>query len=189
MMYLDIPCKAGKLQVTDEGVLRVLAPFNRIVWSIPCANVTRFTTQVGMLMSVNVTIYTAQGNYQAEMVTSQNFAKLQALFPHLETQAVAKPVTAKPVKPGKEWYHNPTLRTHIASYTSEKQMQKEVEAAGQFGWIPQGLAGTAGHINVGRTLAAASLTGGLSLLLGASRTKDKITITYVRTPEWLAENQ
>jgi hypothetical protein len=67
-------------------------------------------------------------------------------------------------------------------------MQKEVEAAAQHGWMPQGTTGTAGHIKVGSTLAKTVLTGGIGLIvLGANRSKDKITITFVRTPEWIAQ--
>lgn len=68
-------------------------------------------------------------------------------------------------------------------------MQREVEAAAQHGWMIQGQAGTAGHVNVGRTVTKAVLTGGLGLMTGASRSKDKMTFTFVRTPEWLAQNK
>src|SRR6266699_3501885 len=118
-MLLDIPCKQGKLQVLEEGVLRVAAPFNRVLWQIPCQAVTRFTTQPGAMMTVNLTIHTTQGTQYVEMLTQQNFARLQALFPDLNTVTVQ----------GKEWYHDIHKLTHIATYTNEKQMQKEVEAA------------------------------------------------------------
>jgi hypothetical protein len=177
-MLLDVPCKAGKLQATDDGSLRVQAPFNKTVWQVPRDTVTGFTTQPGALGAVNVTVHTTQEMYQAEMVAKQNLEKLLALFPHLQTTTA-----------GREWYHDPAKLTHVETYTNQKKMQKEVEAAGQFGWVPQTSAGVGSHINVGRTVTKFALTGGLGLMTGASRSKDKITITFVRTQNWLDQHR
>ena len=130
-------------------------------------------------MTVTVTIYTTQGTHLVEMVTKQNFSKLQAIFPHLQTISVQ----------GQQWYHDLKALTHIVTYTDEKTMQREVEAAAQHGWMPQGTTAIGSHINVGRTVTAAALSGGVSLLFGASRSKKEITITFVRTSEWLAQNK
>ncbi len=174
-MLLDIHCKTGKIQVTEEGMLRVQAPFNKTVWQVPCSAITGFVTHPGSLGSLNVTIHSMQESYQAETVTHKNFAKLQALFPQAHT--------------GTEWYHDPTKRTHVEIYTDQKKMQREVEAAGQFGWVPQTSAGVGSHVNVGRTITKAALTGGLGLMTGASRSKDKITITFVRAQDWLDQHR
>lgn len=177
-MQLDIPCKTGKIQITDDGVLRIQAPFKKTLWQVPCADVTGFTVQPSVIMMVTLTIHTTTGNYTAETVTKQNAEKLQALFPNLQTQSA-----------GREWWHSPTLLTHVATYTKEKDMQREVEMAAQFGWMIQGQSGQGGHVNVGRTAGKLLLTGGLGLLTGVSRSKDKTTITFVRTPEWIAAHQ
>ncbi len=78
------------------------------------------------------------------------------------------------------WYHDSGRTTYAATYKDEKSMQREIEEAAKYGWVPQNTAATAGHINVGRTAARVVLTGGVGLLFGASRSKDKITITFVR---------
>src|SRR5438445_1788812 len=44
-------------------------------------------------------------------------------------------------------------------------------------------------INVRRTAAQASLTAGVGLLFGASRTKDKLTVTFVRTEGFIARKR
>lgn len=173
-MLFSCPCKAGQLQV-DETTIQVMAPFKKLVWSVPRGAITGVTQQPGAMMAIDLTIHTTQGMYQAQMVSKPNAAKFLAFFPNLEVQLA-----------GKEWYDDPARLTYVATYTKEKEMQREVEAAAQRGWMPQGTTGTAGHINVGRIATAAVLTGGFSLLLGASRSKDKVTITFVRTPEWLA---
>jgi len=178
-MLLDVPSKQGKLQVLEEGILRVMAPFNKLVWQVPCASVTGFSTKPGAMMTLAIVIQTTQGAQYVEMVTKDNFQKLQALFPGLENNSVN----------GKEWYHDLRALTHIATYTNEKQMQKEVEMSAHYGWMLQGTTGTAGHINVGRSVTKFVLTGGLGMMTGASRSKDKITITFVRTPEWIAQNK
>jgi len=84
------------------------------------------------------------------------------------------------------WYHDRGRTTYVTTYTDEKSMRREVEEAAKFGWVPQQTAGTGGHINVGRTAGRVALTGGLGLLFGASRSKDKVTITFIRDERWLA---
>jgi hypothetical protein len=169
-MLFDERCKMGKLQATEDGTLRVQAPFNKIAWEVPCAAVTGLITQPGTMNTLNVTIQTTQGvMHQAEMMSKANVTKLQALFPNLQT------VTA-----GKEWYHDPTISTHVETYTDQKKMQREVEEAGKLGWVPTGSAGVGSHINVGRTVTKLVLTGGLGMMTGASRSKEKMTITFIR---------
>lgn len=178
-MLLDAPCKTGKLQVSEEGFIRLQKPFNKTDWQIPCNTVTKFTAQpigFGLL----VLIHTSQCVFTIETFTKANFEKLHALFPAAQVQNHDRAVF---------WYQNITKRAHAATYTNQRVMQHEVEKAAQYGWIPQTSAGIGSHINVGRTATAAVLTGGVSLLFGASRSKDKMTITYIRTPEWLAQNQ
>ena len=87
------------------------------------------------------------------------------------------------------WYEDKTKSTYIATYKDEKAMRREVEAAAKFGWVPQGASGIGGHVNVGRTVSTAVLTGGVSLLFGASRSKDKTTVTFVRDLTWIARQR
>jgi hypothetical protein len=87
------------------------------------------------------------------------------------------------------WYDDKDKLTHVATYKNEKDAAKEANEAAKKGWMPQGTTATDGHINLGRTITYGVLTLGVSYLLGGSRTKGKITISYVRTPEWLAEHK
>jgi hypothetical protein len=175
-MLFDEHCKIGKLQV-DDNTIQVVAPFKKIVWSVPRAAVTRITQQPSGL-AVDLTIHTTQGVYSAPYVPKRKMPTFLALFPGLEVATA-----------GKEWYSDPIRLTYIATYTNEQEMQREVESAALNGWMPQNTAGTAGHVNVGRTAAKVALLGPLALIGGASRSKDKITITFVRTPEWAAQNR
>lgn len=175
-MSFHCPCKAGQLQA-DETTIQVVNLFKKPVWSVARSTVTGVTQQRGT-MAVDLTIHTMQGMYSAQMVSKPNAEKFLALFPEIEGVAA-----------GKEWYHDPARLTYVATYTKERLMQKEVEEASHCGWIPQGTAGTAGHVNVGRTTGKVVLTGGIGLMFGgASRSKDKITLTFVRTPEWVAQH-
>jgi hypothetical protein len=176
---VNVLCKQGKLQVLEEGVLRVLAPFNKIVWQVPCADVTKFTTQPGSIGAINVTIFTTQGTFTADTVTKQNFAKVEALFPHLNTNTIT----------GREWYHDARALTHIEEYKDKKKMQRDVEAAAQHGWMPQDLAARNGQFSAGKALAGGLLLGPVGLLAGGVGNKGKTTITFVRTPEWIAHNK
>ena len=87
------------------------------------------------------------------------------------------------------WYDDKNKLSYVASYKNDKDATKEADKAAKRGWMPQGATATDGHINVGRTVTGAVLTGGLSLLIGGSRSKGKVTITYVRTPDWLEKNK
>lgn len=170
---LSIPCQTGKI-VVDNGAIAIVR-FNKTLWQAPLVSVIGLTTAPDMLMALKVTISTnGYGNYLAEMVTKGNFKKLQAEFPHVQAQMI-----------GPEWYYDPTALTHVATYTSEKAMQHEIEMAYQHGWQIQGQSVVGSHVNVGRTAGKLLFTGGLGLLTGVSRSKDKTTITFVRTADWM----
>lgn len=170
-MLLSIPSKQGSIQVLEEGILRVQVPLvNKTVWQVPCREVIGFTTQPSShINAIIVTIHTMQGTYQAETVTPKNFAKLQALFPNLQTVAT-----------GKEWYHNPAISSHVEVYTDQKKMQREVEEAGKYGWVPQGTDATNGKFSAGKALAGGIVLGGFGLLAGAVGNKGKYTVTFIR---------
>lgn len=68
----------------------------------------------------------------------------------------------------------------IYSDNETKRMEKEMSELLSNGYHIMSQSGTGSHINVGRTVTGAVLTGGLSLLLGGSRSKGKTTITFVR---------
>ena len=87
------------------------------------------------------------------------------------------------------WYQEKSRNTYVGVYKNERDLRKDIEEAAKFGWVPQQMAGTSGHINVGRTVAPAVLTGGFSLLLGASRSKDKHTVTFLRDDRWMASQR
>lgn len=61
-----------------------------------------------------------------------------------------------------------------------RRMESEIAELIGHGYTIASQTGTGSHVNVGRTVTGALLTGGLSLLFGGSRSKDKITMTFVR---------
>jgi hypothetical protein len=81
------------------------------------------------------------------------------------------------------WYKDSKRIGYVATYSDEKEMRRDVERASKHGWVPQSTTSDGGHVNVGRTYAGAVLTGGLSLLFGGSRSKEKLTISFVRAPK------
>lgn len=173
-MQLEIPCKTGKLQITDDNFLQV-QQFKKILWKVECSVVTGFSTQPGAMATVNITISTTQGQQIADMVTKANYEKLLAFFPHLQAE-----------QGGKEWYFDPRATTHIEEYTNLKKMQREVEAASRNGWTLQQQSGVPGKVSVAKIIAGDLLFGPVGALMGAGRSKDKTTLTFVRTPEWIA---
>lgn len=88
----------------------------------------------------------------------------------------------------KWWHDDDTLLNHIETYNSVDKASKGEDEATKKGGTPTGTSATDGHINLGRTVAGAILTGGLSVLAGGSRSEGKVTVSYARTPEWLEEH-
>lgn len=87
---------------------------------------------------------------------------------------------------GWHWYDDDGKLSNVVSYDNEEKASIDANYAAKKGWMPQSTSATEGHVNVGRTVGKTILTGGIGLaVLGESRTKGKVTITYARTPEWL----
>lgn len=77
----------------------------------------------------------------------------------------------------------PTLfRTFANTGGGRRKAEAEAAILTKHSYEIQAQSGTGGHINVGRTVAPAVLTGGLSLLFGASRSKDRLTVTFAKVP-------
>ncbi|MGH2506053.1 MAG: hypothetical protein ACRDHZ_01320 [Ktedonobacteraceae bacterium] len=88
---------------------------------------------------------------------------------------------------GKILWQAPAAMTYVATYTKEKDMQREVALVAQHGWMLQAQSAQAGKSSAAKVIGGALLLGPLGALAGAaSRSKGKITVTYVRTPQWLA---
>jgi hypothetical protein len=68
----------------------------------------------------------------------------------------------------------------VYSSNENRKMENEIAELLNHGYRIASQTGTGSHVNVGRTVTGAVLTGGLSLLFGASRSNDKITMTFVR---------
>jgi hypothetical protein len=73
----------------------------------------------------------------------------------------------------------------LSEQFSKMLMEQHINLMITNGWEVVAQTGIGGHVRLGRTLAGAALTGGLSLLAGGSRTADRATITYrrVRAPK------
>ena len=82
--------------------------------------------------------------------------------------------------PYRWWKATPSgrIRTHVGRYDNEAKMDAEIASASNFGWTVKNISTISSHINVGRTVAPMVLTGGLSLLKGASRSKEKYIVTF-----------
>lgn len=74
----------------------------------------------------------------------------------------------------------PKHKVVVRHYKNTQEFEDEAEIYIRLGYSIKGETATDGHVNVGRTLLPALMTGGLSLFFGASRTKGVQTVTYVR---------
>jgi hypothetical protein len=87
------------------------------------------------------------------------------------------------------WYEDESRLSYVATFDNSKKASDEANRAARKGWMPQGTAATDGHVNVGRTTLKVLTLGLPFLITGASRSKGKVTLTFVRTPEWLSVRQ
>jgi hypothetical protein len=77
-------------------------------------------------------------------------------------------------------YFSKRIVVRVYDADENGRMEREMAELLEHGYQIQASAGTGSHVNVGRTVTAAVLTGGLSLLFGASRSKQKVTMTFVK---------
>lgn len=175
MMAIKMLTTKGTLHI-DETTVRLVALFNQEVWAIARESINRVIAQQDMLMA-DIVFVTERELYLAPGVAKKQVEKLLAEFPG-QTRTVRK---------GLKWYQDMSLTSHVETYKDEAVLNREIVEAAKFGWETQMMAGTAGHVNVGRTATAAALTGGVSLLFGASRSKDKLTLSFERPIEWFLQ--
>jgi hypothetical protein len=78
---------------------------------------------------------------------------------------------------------NWTTPVTVRTYKQDQSWLIELEAKHLIanGYEVQDQSAAGSHVNVGRTATAAVLTGGLSLLFGASRSKGTVTLMYLKS--------
>ena len=78
-----------------------------------------------------------------------------------------------------DWTTPVTVRTYKQDQGWLIELESKHLIANGYEVQDQSSAGS--HVNVGRTASAAVLTGGLSLLFGASRSKGTVTLMYLKS--------
>ena len=170
-LKLDIRCGEGKIQILESTDIIRVQQFKKTLWTAPRQDVTRFLMTKQGVTTLEFTICTtSHGKYHAKMVLKKNFELMQALLSGVETHYPA----------GNKWYHDLEKTTHSVTYKNDKEMNKDMEAAAQFGWMPQTSAASLGNVS-GFAVAAFGAASNFSR-------KKEVTLIYVRTPEWLAMN-
>lgn len=84
------------------------------------------------------------------------------------------------------WYDDQTKTEFVGTYANEKQMQWDVDAAKRRGWAVQGF--SAGNPEVSEAVIGAE-GGSAPPFGGAARGKARITVTFVREADWLAQRK
>ncbi len=80
-------CKAGKL-VVDDAIVQVIAPFHKLVWSAQKRDIAWLLPAFGWFMS-KIHVYTADGPYLIETLSTKNAKALVSLFGPLPGLLVA----------------------------------------------------------------------------------------------------
>jgi hypothetical protein len=98
-------------------------------------------------------------------------------------QAVARRSARPTETPAETGSTTPKLgrnQVKVKSYKSDGAFQRDADKMMRDGWRIEGQVAQGGHVSLGKTLIKSNLTLGLGLLTGFSRTKDKITVTWIR---------
>lgn len=115
---------------------------------------------------------------RVRLVTTDGATHSYAIGLPSDTQAAAQAIQAALAALAPDTVE--PAQTQIKEYRTAQEFEADVARMQAGGWRLEDQIAQTGHINVGRTATGMVLTGGLSLLLGASRTHDKITVTWVR---------
>ena len=78
----------------------------------------------------------------------------------------------------KTFTYKRTFGQYLLTPWGAKKMDDHIAEMVNAGWEPMNSANDSGHVKVGKTVGLMALTGGLSLLFGASRTEPTITLTF-----------
>jgi hypothetical protein len=179
-MRFSTTSKLGKIQITDDGYLQQTCSFDKSKsWRVPLAAVTSIEVTYRLHL-MDMLVYTAFSYRIVHTMPSAKLYDFLQFFPGI-------PVTeVKLLVPISRWYADPSQRTHIGVYADTQAAQRDMEAAYRHGWILQAQSTTGGQVSAAKIIAGEILLGPLGALAGATRSKDKITLTFVRSPEWLA---
>ncbi len=173
-------CRQGEIKITEITI--GVFSFGQTLWQAPWTTITGIEYQSGPMQTVTLAIHSTQGDYTVNMILRRQFDELCT---HLPGVIVTETVTS--LKP-RFWYHDETKLTHIETYETEKDVQRDVESAYQHGWQIQGQIAQVGQISGSKIIAGAILAGPVGAMIGAIRGKGKITITFVRSSEWIAQH-
>ena len=101
------------------------------------------------------------------------------IWPQKKNVEVLEQFEAWLAKETSTWTTPVTVRTYKQDHSWLLELEAKLFVAN--GYEVQDQSSTGAHINVGRTVTGAVLTGGLSLLFGASRSKGTVTLMYLKS--------
>jgi hypothetical protein len=96
-MLLNISCSQGHLQLTEQDMLQVVAPFNHVLWSIPRNSLLNIVEKQGMIFSA-VEIQSSYGTYLVEMLKKNEAKELVTWLHNIPPGAAA--AQYRPPRPG-----------------------------------------------------------------------------------------
>jgi hypothetical protein len=112
--------KQGKL-IIDDNEMRLVAPFNKLVWSVSHEDVERFDRRQNNLFET-LFIYLTNGS----MYTIDQAKRFNDQVVQFYSQRTGIQASQIERKVGRKWYEDPSLNVHVETYTSEKELKKEV---------------------------------------------------------------
>lgn len=179
-MRFSATSQIGKVQITDDGYLQQTCLDPSSAWRVPISSVIFIEMQFFRDHRVDALFATASADHIANMLPKAKIREFIGYFPGIPINQVEE------FSPVVRWFADDRQRTHIGVYTDMQAAQYELENAVGHGWMIQGQSAIAGKVSAAKIIAGGFLFGTLGALAGSRRSKDTITLTFVRTPEWLA---
>ena len=138
-MKFEIVQPPFTIQIDDNDDL-VVWKRRKVVWSIPCSDVTDIVSKLKGLTKLkrDVTIFTASGVRKLKDINVEEYEVFLTFFSALGSKKTSKEAT--------RWYHSYSDPIHVHEYANLRLMEREITEASKFGWKIETVSATAGHV-------------------------------------------
>lgn len=138
-MLFSTSCKQGKLQLTDDGYLQVVALFSKQpTWREPVSAVKAISVQKGIVLC-SIAIHASVDRY-AESLGKPDIDKLKAVLPMIHFNDVSAlpsqvPQAQMPGQPQVQLA--PQMETTVKTYNKPQDYQRDLKRMQRDGWTVQ----------------------------------------------------
>ena len=133
-MLYSTSCKQGKLQLTEDGYLQVMALFSKQpIWREPVSAIKAISVQKGLVMCA-IAIHASQDRY-AENLIKSDVDKLKSVLPMIRFNDVSALPSQVPQVSGQPQVQQ--METTVKTYKNPQDYQHDLKKMQRQGWTVQ----------------------------------------------------